>query len=159
MKYFSTHFRALALRQWTIARNVRFIALNGGQFTLSTQLIILNYPMQHSPVILIKWRYQVGLFKLRINKHDWPVKYTTTVQRDLDVQSPIRHGPQQVILMFQSDSSGLEKKASQPFTLRSDKDNFSSQYQYNLKQTSDKNKRKYQSGDDKLIQYQILQNL
>ena len=116
MKYFSSHFRALALRQWlwrkAIDRNVSFIALNGGQFTLSTQLIVLNYPTQHSPVILIKWRYQVGLFKLRINKHDWPVKYTTTVQRDLDVQSPIRHGPQQVILMFQSDSSGLGKKVN-----------------------------------------------
>ena len=68
--------------------------------------------MQHSPVILIKWRYQVCLFKLRINKHDWPVKYTTTVQRDLDVQSPIGHGPQQVILMLQSDSSGLGKKVN-----------------------------------------------
>ena len=31
-----------------------------------------------------------------------------------------------------------------------------SQYQYNIKQTSDENKEKYQLGDYKLIQYQIL---
>ena len=31
------------------------------------------------------------------------------------------------------------------------------QYQYNIKQTSDKNKEKYRLGDYKLIQYQILQ--
>ena len=31
------------------------------------------------------------------------------------------------------------------------------QYQYNIKQTSDENKEKYQLGDYKLIQYQILQ--
>ena len=35
--------------------------------------------------------------------------------------------------------------------------NFSLQYQYNMKQTSDENKEKYQLGDYKLIQYQILQ--
>ena len=35
--------------------------------------------------------------------------------------------------------------------------NFSLQYQYNIKQTSDENKEKYQLGDYKLIQYQILQ--
>ena len=35
--------------------------------------------------------------------------------------------------------------------------NFSLQYQYNLKQTSDENKEKYHLGDCKLIQYQILQ--
>ena len=34
--------------------------------------------------------------------------------------------------------------------------NFSLQYQYNIKQTSDENKVKYQLGDYKLIQYQIL---
>ena len=34
---------------------------------------------------------------------------------------------------------------------------FSLQYQYNIKQTSDENKEKYQSGDYKLIQYIILQ--
>ena len=33
--------------------------------------------------------------------------------------------------------------------------NFSLQYQYNIKQTSDENKEKYQLGDYKLIQYQI----
>ena len=33
--------------------------------------------------------------------------------------------------------------------------NFSLQYQYNIKQTSDENKEKYQLGDFKLIQYQI----
>ena len=33
----------------------------------------------------------------------------------------------------------------------------SMQYQYNIKQTSDENKEKYQLGDYKLIQYQILQ--
>ena len=33
--------------------------------------------------------------------------------------------------------------------------NFSLQYQYNIKQTSDENKDKYQLGDYKLIQYQI----
>ena len=31
------------------------------------------------------------------------------------------------------------------------------QYQYNIKQTSDENKEKYQLGDYKLTQYQILQ--
>ena len=31
------------------------------------------------------------------------------------------------------------------------------QYQYNIKQTSDENKEKYQLGDYKLIQYQIFQ--
>ena len=35
--------------------------------------------------------------------------------------------------------------------------NFSLQSHYNIKQTSDENKEKYQSGDYKLIQYQILQ--
>ena len=35
--------------------------------------------------------------------------------------------------------------------------NFSLQYQYNIKQTSDEIKEKYQVGDYKLIQYQILQ--
>ena len=35
--------------------------------------------------------------------------------------------------------------------------NFSLQYQYNIKQTSNENKEKYQSGDYKLIQYIILQ--
>ena len=35
--------------------------------------------------------------------------------------------------------------------------NFSLQYQYNIKQTSDENKEKYQLGDYKLIQYQIIQ--
>ena len=35
--------------------------------------------------------------------------------------------------------------------------NFSLQYQYNIKQTSDENKEKYQLGDYKLIQSQILQ--
>ena len=39
----------------------------------------------------------------------------------------------------------------------SDQDNFSLQYQYHIKQTSDENKEKYQLGDYKLIQYQILQ--
>ena len=33
----------------------------------------------------------------------------------------------------------------------------SMQYQYNIKQTSNENKEKYQLGDYKLIQYQILQ--
>ena len=35
--------------------------------------------------------------------------------------------------------------------------NFSLQYRYKIKQTSDENKEKYQLGDNKLIQYQILQ--
>ena len=35
--------------------------------------------------------------------------------------------------------------------------NFSLQYQYNVTQTSDENKEKYQLGDYELIQYQILQ--
>ena len=34
--------------------------------------------------------------------------------------------------------------------------NFSLQHQYDIKQTSDKNKEKYQFGDYKLIQFQIL---
>ena len=34
--------------------------------------------------------------------------------------------------------------------------NFSLQYQNNIKQTSDENKEKYQLGDYKLIQYQIF---
>ena len=42
-------FRALALRQShrrrANARNVSFKTLNGGQFTLSTQSITLNYPV------------------------------------------------------------------------------------------------------------------
>ena len=37
------------------------------------------------------------------------------------------------------------------------KQNFSLQYQYNIKQTSGENIEKYQLGDYKLIQYQILQ--
>ena len=36
--------------------------------------------------------------------------------------------------------------------------NFSLLYQYNIKQTSDENKEKYQLGDYRFIQYQILQN-
>ena len=35
--------------------------------------------------------------------------------------------------------------------------NFSLQYQYNIKQTSDENKEKYQLRDNRLIQNQILQ--
>ena len=35
--------------------------------------------------------------------------------------------------------------------------NFSLQYQYNIKQTSDENKEKYKLREYKLIQYQILQ--
>ena len=35
--------------------------------------------------------------------------------------------------------------------------NFLLQHQYNIKQTSDENKEKYQLGDYKIIQYQILQ--
>ena len=35
--------------------------------------------------------------------------------------------------------------------------NFSLRYRYNVKETSDENKEKYQLGDYKLIQYQILQ--
>ena len=35
--------------------------------------------------------------------------------------------------------------------------NFSLRYQYNIKQTSDENKEKYQVGDYRSIQYQILQ--
>ena len=37
------------------------------------------------------------------------------------------------------------------------KTEFSLQYQYNIKQTSDENEEKYQLGDYKLIQHQILQ--
>ena len=37
------------------------------------------------------------------------------------------------------------------------RENFSLQYQYNVKQTSDENRVKYQWGDYKLIQYQNLQ--
>ena len=45
---------------------------------------------------------------------------------------------------------------SQPFNSHDwPRKNFSSQYQYNIKQTSDENKEKYQLGDYKLIQYQI----
>ena len=46
-----------------------------------------------------------------------------------------------------------------PLTPVSDQDrlNFSLQYQYNIKQTSDENKEKYWSRTYKLIQYQILQ--
>ena len=36
----------------------------------------------------------------------------------------------------------------------SDQDNFSIQYQYNIKKASDKNKQEYQLGDYELIQYQ-----
>ena len=38
----------------------------------------------------------------------------------------------------------------------SDQDNLSLQYQYKIKKTSDENQEKYQLGDYKLIQYQIL---
>ena len=38
----------------------------------------------------------------------------------------------------------------------SDQDNFSLQYQYNIKQISDENKEKYQFGDNQLIQHSIL---
>ena len=38
-----------------------------------------------------------------------------------------------------------------------DRLNFSLQYQYNIKQTSDENKEKYRLRNYKLIQYQILQ--
>ena len=47
------------------------------------------------------------------------------------------------------------------FTLNSHewpRHNFSLQYQYNIKQTSDEKKEKYMLGDNKLIQYQILQS-
>ena len=48
-----------------------------------------------------------------------------------------------------------------PLTPMSDQDIISPynniQYQYNIKQTSDEIKEKYQLGDYKLIQYQILQ--
>lgn len=37
-------------------------------------------------------------------------------------------------------------------TLERPRHNFSSQYQYNLKQTSDKNKERYQLGDDEYFQ-------
>ena len=36
------------------------------------------------------------------------------------------------------------------------RENFSLQYQYNIKQTSDENKERYQFGDYQLVQYQIL---
>ena len=38
----------------------------------------------------------------------------------------------------------------------SDQDNFSLQYQYNIKQISDEKKEKYQFGDNQLIQHSIL---
>ena len=38
----------------------------------------------------------------------------------------------------------------------SDQDNFSLQYQYNIKQISDEKKEKYQFGDNQLIQPSIL---
>ena len=45
---------------------------------------------------------------------------------------------------------------SQPFNSHDwPRKNFSLQYQYNIKQTSDENREKYQLGDYKLIQYQI----
>ena len=40
-----------------------------------------------------------------------------------------------------------------PLTLMSDKDNFFSQYQYNINQISNENKEKYQFGDNWLIPY------
>ena len=39
----------------------------------------------------------------------------------------------------------------------SDQENFSLKNQYNIKQTCDENEEKYQLGDYKLIQYEILQ--
>ena len=49
------------------------------------------------------------------------------------------------------------KKISQPFNSQEwPRQNFSFQYQYNIKQTGDKNKEKYQLGDYNLIQNQIL---
>ena len=53
-------FRALALDQSdderTNARNVSFGTLHGGQFTSSTQSVILNYPALNLAVRLIKER-------------------------------------------------------------------------------------------------------
>ena len=54
-----------------------------------------------------------------------------------------------LILMFNFNSLSYEWP----------RQHFSLQYQYNIKQTSDENEEKYQSGDYKLIQYIILQNL
>ena len=54
----------------------------------------------------------------------------------------------------------LQRQKWVPWLLNSHewpKQNFSLQYQYNIKQTSDENKEKYQSGDYQLIQKQILQ--
>ena len=55
-------FRGLALRQSGIrrvnVRNVSFKTLYGGQFTLSTQLIIQNYPVilyhRHSTTVTVQ---------------------------------------------------------------------------------------------------------
>ena len=53
-------FRALALDrsddERTNARNVSFGTLHGGQFTSSTQSVILNYPALNLAVRLIKER-------------------------------------------------------------------------------------------------------
>ena len=52
----------------------------------------------------------------------------------------------------------LHFKIVYPFTSHEwPRENFSSQCQYNTKQTSDESKEQYQFGDFKLIQYQILQ--
>ena len=51
------------------------------------------------------------------------------------------------------------RNSAEPFTSnRWPRDNFSLQHQYNINQTSDENKEKYQVGDYRFIQYQILQN-
>ena len=54
---------------------------------------------------------------------------------------------------------GVLKNSAEPLSShRWPRQNFSLQYQYNIKQTSDENKEKYQVGDYRFIQYQILQN-
>ena len=54
--------------------------------------------------------------------------------------------------------SNHQSKGGQPFNFHEwPWQNFSLHYQYNIKYTSDKNKEKYQLGDYKLIQSQILQ--
>ena len=50
-----------------------------------------------------------------------------------------------------------KEKSAASHSYERPRQNFSLRYQYNIKQTSDENKEKYQLGDYKLIQYQILQ--
>ena len=80
----------------------------------------------------------------------------TQYQYNITINNLRRYIMQQCVYPDIKPLVGLE--GPQPFNSHKwPRQNFSLQYQYNIKQTSDENKEKYQLGDYKLIQYQILQ--